>query len=90
LPPSGKYTDLVNLAVLHYSGAANANPTVDPTTNIPTSSSPLVETNLHVRGLKFGLSPGRETESVSSLSRPLVWYVVLKHMSLSCLLKRMV
>ncbi|KAH8989923.1 laccase C [Lactarius hatsudake] len=32
---------------LRYDGAADANPTADPTTNIPTSSSPLVENNLH-------------------------------------------
>jgi hypothetical protein len=49
LPTGGNYTDLVNLAVLHYHGADNENPTVDPTTDIPTSSSPLVETSLHVR-----------------------------------------
>ncbi|KAI0285736.1 laccase [Russula brevipes] len=48
LPPGGSYTNLTNLAVLHYDGAADANPTTDPTTNIPTSSSALVETNLHV------------------------------------------
>lgn len=48
LPPGGSYTNLTNLAVLHYDGAADANPTTDPTTSIPTSSSPLVETNLHV------------------------------------------
>ena len=90
MPPGGNYTDLVNLAVLHYSGAANANPMVDPTTNIPASSSPLVETNLHVRGPKFGMFPGRETENASSPSRPLVWYVMLKYMSLSGLLNRTV
>ncbi|KAI0294023.1 laccase C [Multifurca ochricompacta] len=47
LPPRQDYTGLINLAVLHYDGADNANPTTDPTTDIPTSSSPLVETNLH-------------------------------------------
>jgi len=47
LPPGGSYTNLVNLAVLHYDGTANENPTIDPTTDIPVSSSPLVETNLH-------------------------------------------
>jgi len=47
LPPGGSYASLRNLAVLHYDGAADANPTTDPTTSIPTSSSPLVETNLH-------------------------------------------
>ncbi|KAI0258275.1 laccase [Gloeopeniophorella convolvens] len=41
------FTNLANLAVLHYAGAPNANPTTDPTTNIPVSKLPLVETNLH-------------------------------------------
>ncbi|KAI0246096.1 laccase C [Lactifluus subvellereus] len=58
LPPGGSYTDLINLAVLRYNGAANENPTVDPTTDIPTSSSPLVETSLHVRKPTF---PGNPT-----------------------------
>ncbi|KAI9462679.1 laccase C [Russula earlei] len=61
LPPRGSYTDLVNLAVLHYHGAEDANPTVDPTTSIPTSSSPLVETNLHPlnpTGVPGSPSPG--------------------------------
>ena len=42
------YSDLNNLAVLHYAGASSGNPTSDPTVNIPVSRSPLVETNLHV------------------------------------------
>jgi hypothetical protein len=67
LPPDGSYTDLVNLAVLHYDGAANENPTVDPTTDIPTSSSPLVETHLHVRCLRLGMLPDQDTESVLSI-----------------------
>ena len=57
LPPNGDYTDLVNLAVLHYDGAADGNPTTDPTTDIPTSSSALVETNLHVRSFRLGILP---------------------------------
>lgn len=42
------FSDLNNLAVLRYAGAAHANPTVDPTVNVPVSQLPLVETNLHV------------------------------------------
>ncbi|KAI9508590.1 laccase [Russula earlei] len=41
------FSDFNSLAVLHYAGAPNQNPTVDPTTNIPVSQYPLVETNLH-------------------------------------------
>ncbi|KAI0258279.1 laccase C [Gloeopeniophorella convolvens] len=48
LPPGQGYTGLINLAVLRYDGAPSANPTTDPTTNIPVSQLPLVETNLHV------------------------------------------
>ncbi|KAH9170110.1 laccase C [Lactarius sanguifluus] len=47
LPAGGDYSDFMNLAILRYDGAADANPTADPTTSIPTSSSPLVENNLH-------------------------------------------
>ncbi|KAI0252565.1 laccase [Lactifluus subvellereus] len=43
---TGNFSDLNNLAVFHYAGAPDANPTVDPTANI-TSKLPLVETNLH-------------------------------------------
>ena len=43
------FTDFNNLAILHYAGAPDANPTEDPTVNIPVSILPLVETNLHVR-----------------------------------------
>ncbi|KAH9038809.1 laccase C [Lactarius pseudohatsudake] len=46
--PAGKdYSNFTNVAILRYDGAADANPTADPTTNIPTSSSPLVEHSLH-------------------------------------------
>ncbi|KAN0136672.1 laccase [Lactarius tabidus] len=45
--PGQNFSDLTNLAVLHYAGAANANPTEDPTANIPVSVQPLVETDLH-------------------------------------------
>jgi hypothetical protein len=83
LPTGGSYTDLLNLAVLHYDGAADANPTTDPTTNIPTSSNPLVETNLHVRNLRLVTLYGHETDGVSSpLCLPL-WYVILGHLILS-------
>ncbi|KAI0297810.1 multicopper oxidase-domain-containing protein [Multifurca ochricompacta] len=41
------FSNLNNLAVLHYAGAPDTNPTVDPTVNIPVSKLPLVETNLH-------------------------------------------
>ncbi|KAF8493492.1 laccase [Russula emetica] len=41
------YSDLNNLAVLHYAGASSGNPTSDPTVYIPVSQTPLVETNLH-------------------------------------------
>jgi len=43
------FSDVNNLAVLRYEGAPDANPTADPTVNIPVSQLPLVETNLHVR-----------------------------------------
>ncbi|KAI9433619.1 laccase [Lactarius psammicola] len=45
--PGRNFSDLNNLAVLRYAGAAKANPTVDPTVNVPVSKLPLVETNLH-------------------------------------------
>ncbi|KAN0136704.1 laccase sensu stricto variant A [Lactarius tabidus] len=41
------FTDFNNLAVLHYSCAPDGYPTVDPTVEIPVSTLPLVETNLH-------------------------------------------
>ncbi|KAI0000121.1 laccase [Russula compacta] len=41
------FSDFNNLAILHYAGANNGNPTVDPTVNVPVSQEPLVETNLH-------------------------------------------
>jgi iron transport multicopper oxidase len=41
------YSNLNNLAVLHYAGAPSGNPTSDPTVNIPVSQIPLVETALH-------------------------------------------
>jgi len=47
LPPGLNYSDFNNLAVLRYAGAANENPTADPTMDIPVSQIPLVETNLH-------------------------------------------
>ncbi|KAH9968472.1 Cupredoxin [Lactifluus volemus] len=59
LPQGGSYTDFTNLAVLHYDDAPEADPTVDPTTNIPKSSLPLIENNLHgptgftVNGVSF-------------------------------------
>ncbi|KAH9059216.1 laccase C [Lactarius vividus] len=47
LPSNNKTNaNFTNLAILRYDGAADANPTADSTT-IPTSSSPLVENNLH-------------------------------------------
>jgi hypothetical protein len=48
LPPGRDFTNLNNLAVLHYTGAPKTHPTVDPTVNVPVSTNPLVETNLHV------------------------------------------
>ena len=46
--PGQNFTDLANLAVFHYAGAANANPNYDPMVDVPVSTMPLVETNLHV------------------------------------------
>jgi hypothetical protein len=46
--PGRNYSDFNNLAVLHYAGAPEGNPTSDPTVNIPVSQMPLVETALHV------------------------------------------
>jgi hypothetical protein len=42
------FSDFNNLAILHYIGAPDGDPTVDPTVEIPVSTLPLVETNLHV------------------------------------------
>ena len=36
------------MAVFHYAGAPNANPTTDPSVNIPVIELPLSETDLHV------------------------------------------
>lgn len=36
------------MAVFHYEGAPNANPTTDPSVNIPVIKLPLNETDLHV------------------------------------------
>jgi iron transport multicopper oxidase len=47
LPTGLNFTDLNNLAILNYAGVPAANPTVDPTVNVPVSKLPLVETNLH-------------------------------------------
>ncbi|KAI0297808.1 laccase [Multifurca ochricompacta] len=41
------YTNLTNLAILHYDRAPNQNPLTDPTTDIPTSVLALNETDLH-------------------------------------------
>ena len=51
LPQRGTYADFTNLAVLRYDDASDTDPTVDPTINIPKSSLPLIENNLHVRKL---------------------------------------
>ncbi|KAH9968478.1 Steccherinum Ochraceum laccase obtained By multi crystals composite data collection technique [Lactifluus volemus] len=59
LPQGESYTDFTNLAVLHYDDAPEADPTVDPTTNIPKSSLPLIENNLHP--LKRTPVPGKPT-----------------------------
>ncbi|KAI0285663.1 laccase 1 [Russula brevipes] len=45
--PGRNFGNLNNLAILRYAGAPKANPTVDPTVNIPVSQNPLVETALH-------------------------------------------
>jgi hypothetical protein len=42
------YSNMNNLAILHYAGAPEENPQQDPTVNIPVSQTPLVETDLHV------------------------------------------
>ncbi|KAH9998721.1 laccase [Russula vinacea] len=49
-PTSGLYnfSDTNNVAVLHYEGAENGNPSEDPSVNVSQSKLPLVETNLHV------------------------------------------
>jgi hypothetical protein len=49
LPPGRNFSNNNNLAILHYEGASEECPTVNPTVNIPVSQMPLVETNLHVR-----------------------------------------
>ncbi|KAH9008534.1 laccase 3, partial [Lactarius hengduanensis] len=45
--PGRNFSDFNNLAILRYAGASHANPTDDPTVNVPVSKLPLVETNLH-------------------------------------------
>ncbi|KAH9963956.1 laccase [Lactifluus volemus] len=47
MAPAINFTEFTNLAVLHYKGANDSNPVVDPTVNIPNCTLPLVETNLH-------------------------------------------
>ncbi|KAH9979128.1 laccase [Russula compacta] len=49
LPNTGNqtYDDFTNLAILRYSGAPEEEPSTDPTVDIPTSSLPLNETQLH-------------------------------------------
>jgi hypothetical protein len=56
MAPAINFTEFTNLAVLHYKGANDSNPVVDPTVNIPNCTLPLVETNLHVGFIVF-LSP---------------------------------
>ncbi|KAI0000119.1 laccase T2 copper depleted [Russula compacta] len=46
---TGNFSEFNNVAVLHYEGAKYANPSTDPSQNVPVSKLPLVETNLHVR-----------------------------------------
>ena len=46
----------IDAAVFHYEGAPNANPTTDPSVNVPVSQNPLNETNLHVSLLSVLLS----------------------------------
>ncbi|KAH9980739.1 laccase [Russula compacta] len=57
-PPGGSFENGINTAILRYDGAESPCPTVDPRKNIPTSTSPLVETNLHVRCLPGNPTPG--------------------------------
>ncbi|KAH9038745.1 laccase [Lactarius pseudohatsudake] len=45
--PGRNFSDFNNLAILRYAGASHANPTDDPTVNVPVSKLPLVETHLH-------------------------------------------
>jgi hypothetical protein len=42
------FDDNTNVAVFHYQGAPDANPTTDPSQNVPVIQNPLIETNLHV------------------------------------------
>jgi len=45
--PNTTYENFTNVAILHYLGAPNGNPSSDSNANIPGSQLPLVETNLH-------------------------------------------
>jgi len=45
--PDPTYTNFTNVAILHYLGAPNRNPSNDSNVNVPGSRLPLVETNLH-------------------------------------------
>jgi hypothetical protein len=66
------YSNLNNLAVLHYAGASSTNPTSDPTVNVPVSQTPLVETGLHV-SLAYELLRTRLTFRARSPSFLLLW-----------------
>ncbi|KAF8493486.1 laccase [Russula emetica] len=41
------FDDYTNVAVFRYQGAPHANPTTDPSQNVPVIQNPLIETNLH-------------------------------------------
>jgi hypothetical protein len=45
---TGNFSNFINVGVLHYAGAPNANPLEDPSVNVPVLQLPLNETDLHV------------------------------------------
>ncbi|KAF8474376.1 laccase 1 [Russula ochroleuca] len=44
---TGNFSNFINVGVLHYAGAPNANPLEDPSVNVPVLQLPLNETDLH-------------------------------------------
>ena len=79
--PARNFSELNNLAVLRYAGAAKANPTDDPTVNVPVSKLPLVETNLHVGAVMIITSWGLTFPCLAThkLSRCKFYYIYYLH-----------
>ena len=70
------FSNFTNVAVLHYAGAQNTNPSGDPSVNVPAFQLPLNETDLHVSQSFFLFDPliDEVNFSLSSHLFPLPWY----------------